>query len=52
MKLKSRKKICDEFGFSPSTVSKRMTGKVKTMGPGLAGARRGKLFTAGRFQAT
>ena len=51
-KLKSRNKICDEFGLSLSTVSKGMTEKVKTMGPGLGGARRGKLFTAGRFQAT
>ena len=51
-KLKSRNKICDEFGLSPSTVSKRMTGKVKTMGPRLEGARRGKLFTTGRFQVT
>ena len=51
-KPKSRNKICDEFGLSPSTVSKRMTGKVKTMGPRLGGARRGKLFTAGRFQVT
>ena len=51
-KLKSRNKICDEFGLSPNTVSKRMTGKVKTMRPGLGGARRGKLFTAGRFQVT
>ena len=51
-KPKSRNKICDEFGLSPSMVSKRMTRKVKMMGPGHAGARRGKVFTAGRFQAT
>ena len=51
-KPKSRNKICDDFGLSPSTVSKRMTGKVKSMGPALGGARRGKVFTAGRFQAT
>ena len=51
-KLKSRNKICEEFGLSPSTVSKRMTGKVKSMGPALGGPRRGKVFTAGRFQAT
>ena len=50
-KPKSRNKICEEFGLSPSTVSKRMTGKVKSMGPALGGARRGKVFTAGRFQA-
>ena len=52
MKPKSRNKICDEFWLSLSTVSKRMMGKAKTMGPGLGGARRGKLFTAGRFQVT
>ena len=52
MKPKSRNKICNEFGLSPSMVSKRMTRKVKTMGSGLGGARRGKLFTAGRFQVT
>ena len=51
-KLKSRNKICKEFGLSPSMVSKRMTGKVKSMGPTLGGARRGKVFNAGRFQAT
>ena len=51
-KPKSRNKICDEFGLSLSTVSKRMTGKVKSMGSGLGGARRWKVFNAGRFQAT
>ena len=51
-KLKSRNKICEKFGLSPSMVSKRMTGKVKSMGPALGGPRRGKVFTAGRFQAT
>ena len=51
-KPKSRNKICEDFGLSPSTVLKRMTGKVKSMGPALGGARRGKVFTAGRFQAT
>ena len=50
-KPKSRNKICEEFGLSPSTVSKRMTRKVKSMGPALGGPRRGKVFTAGRFQA-
>ena len=52
MKPKSRNKICEEFRLSMSMVSKRMTGKVKTMGPRLGGVRRGKLFTAGRFQVT
>ena len=32
-KLKSRNKICDEFGLRASTVSKRMTRKVKMIGP-------------------
>ena len=36
----SRNKICKSYGLSPSMVSKRMTGKVKSMGPGLGGARR------------
>ena len=48
-KPKSRNKICEEFGLSMSMVSKRMTRKVKTMGPRLGGAGR---FTAGRFQVT
>ena len=51
-KPKSRNKICKEFGLSPSMVLKRMTGKVKSMGPALGGPRRGKVFTAGRFQVT
>ena len=51
-KPKSKNKICEEFGLSPSTVSKRMTRKVKSMGPALGGPRRGKVFTAGRFQVT
>ena len=51
-KPQSRNKICEEFGLSPSTVSKWMIGKVKSMGPGLGGASRGKVFNAGRFQAT
>ena len=48
----SQNKICKSYGLSPSTVSKRMTGKVKSMGPRLGGARRGKVFNAGRFQVT
>ena len=51
-KPKSRNKICKEFGLIPSTVLKRMTGKVKSMGPGLEGAKRRKVFTACRFQVT
>ena len=49
--LKSRNKICEEFGLSPSTVLKRMTGKVKSMGSTLGGTWRGKVLNAGRFQA-
>ena len=49
---KSRNQIAKEYGLSPSSVSKRMTGKVQSMGPALGGARRGKVFTAGMFQAT
>ena len=37
-KLKSRNQICGEFGLSLSTISKRMTGKAKSMGPVLGGA--------------
>ena len=40
------------LGSELSTVSKRMTRKVKTKGSRLGGAGRGKLFTAGRFQVT
>ena len=49
---KSRNQICEDFGLSPSTVSKQMMGKVLSMGPALGGAQRGRVFTAGRFQAT
>ena len=35
---KSRNQICEEFGLSPSTVSKWMIGKVLSMGPTLGGA--------------
>ena len=48
----SRNKICKSYGLSPSTVLKRITGKVKSMGPTLGGARRGKVFNAGMFQVT
>ena len=40
--------ICEKHGISPSSVSKRMTGKVK--GPQLGGARRGKIFSKGMFK--
>ena len=35
---KSRNGIAKEFGLSPSSVSKRMMGKVQSMGPALGGA--------------
>ena len=49
---KSRNQIAKEFGLSPSSVSKRMMGKVLSMGPALGGAQRGRVFTAGMFQVT
>ena len=48
----SRNKIARSFGLSPSTVSKRMTGKVTGMGPQSGGPRRGRVFAQGKFQAT
>ena len=48
----SRNNICDSFGLAAATVSKRMTGKVLSMGPALGGARRGRVLNAGEFQAT
>ena len=49
---KSRNEIAKEFGLSPSSVSKQMTEKVLSFGPALGGARKGRVFTAGMFQAT
>ena len=43
----SRNQISKKYGLSPSTVSKRMTGKVVGMGPQVGGARRGRIFQAG-----
>ena len=51
-KRPSRNEIAASFGLSPSSVSKRMTGKVLSMGPALGGARRGRVLNAGMFQAT
>ena len=48
----SRNKICDSFGLAPATVSKRMTGKVTSLGPALGGPRRGRVLNAGEFQVT
>ena len=47
-KENSRNNICDRHGISPSSLSKRMTGKVLGLGPQLGGARRGRVLTAGR----
>ena len=51
-KRPSRNEIAASYGLSPSSVSKRMTGKVKSMGPALGGARRSRVLSAGMFQAT
>ena len=42
--------ICEKHGISPSSVSKRMTGKGKGYGPQLGGARRGKILSQGMFK--
>ena len=39
--------ICRKYGLAPGTVSKRMTGKVKGMGPQGRGAWRGRVFNQG-----
>ena len=49
---RSSNKICKEFGIHPSTLSKRMTGKVVGMGSQLGGVRRRRVLTAGEFQLT
>ena len=46
----SQNEICEKHGISPSSVSKRMTGKVKGYGPQLGGARRGKILSQGMFK--
>ena len=43
----SRNTICRKYGLAPGTVSKRMTGKVKGMGPQGGGAWRGRVFNQG-----
>ena len=43
----SQNKICKKYGLAPGTVSKRMTGKVKGLGPQGGGARRGRVFNQG-----
>ena len=49
---RSRNEICKEFGIHPSTLSKRMMGKVVGMGCQLGRKRRGRVLTAGEFQPT
>ena len=39
--------ICRKYGLAPEAVSKRMTGKVKGMGPQGEGAQRGRVFNQG-----
>ena len=43
----SQNKICMKYGLAHGTVSKRMTGKVKGLGPQGGGARRGRVFNQG-----
>ena len=43
----SRNTMCRKYEFAPGTISKRMTGKVKGMGPQGGGARRGRVFNQG-----
>ena len=43
----SRNKICKKYGLAPGTISLRITGKVKGMGPQGGGARRGRVFNEG-----
>ena len=43
----SQNMICRKYGLAPRTVSKRMTGKVKGMGPQGGGARRRRVFNQG-----
>ena len=38
-----------DYRLSPSSMSKRMTGKVLSMGPALGGAWRGKVLNAGKI---
>ena len=48
---KSMNEIARKHGLSPSMVNKRVTGKVIGLGSQLGGARRGKILSAGEFQA-
>ena len=48
----SQNEICDKHGISPSSVSKRVTGKVKGYEPQLDGARKGKILFQRHVQVT
>ena len=48
----SRNQISEKDHLSPSSMSKRMTGKVKGYGLQLRGTRRSKVLSAGEFQVT
>ena len=43
----SQNTICRKYGLAPGTVSERMMGKVKLMGPQGGGAWRGRVFNQG-----
>ena len=43
----SQNMICRKYGLASGTVSKRMMGKVKGLGPQGGGARRGSVFNQG-----
>ena len=50
--LKPSDTVSKQFGIHASTLLKRMTGKVVSMGCQLGGWRRGRVLTAGEFQPT
>ena len=43
----SRNTICRKYGLAPGTVSKRMMGNMKGMGPQGGGAQTGRVFNQG-----
>ena len=49
-KPKSRNEMCNDLKLSPSTVSKRMMGKVQGLAPQLGDAWRGRILTPGMFK--
>ena len=48
---KSQNQITREHSLSPDTVNKRMTRKVTGLSSELEGTQRGKILSAGEFQA-